>query len=153
MESALSRRRFLKLSVASLATAAVLGNMSVRAVANTVDRAKKGMQKIPTFCSICFWKCGAVATVVDGKLEKIEGNPDDPLCKGRLCPRGTGGIGAHYDDDRLKSPLIRTRERGEEEWKAVTWDEALDYIAEKNAQNQKGAWPGVYGPIQPWHWW
>jgi len=127
----LSRRRFLKLTTASLAAAAALGNMSTRAIAKTVDSAKKGIRKIPTFCSICFWKCGAIATVVDGKLEKIEGNPDDPLCRGRLCPRGTGGIGAHFDNDRLRHPLIRTSERGQEEWKSVTWDEALDYIAEK----------------------
>ncbi len=133
----LSRRRFLKLTAASLATAAALGNLGTRAIANTLGVAKKGIQKIPTFCSICFWKCGAIATVVDGKLEKIEGNPDDPLCHGRLCPRGTGGIGAHFDEDRLKHPMIRTRERGEEEWKAVTWDEALDYIAEKMLKIKK----------------
>jgi thiosulfate reductase/polysulfide reductase chain A len=50
---------------------------------------------------------------------------------GRLCPRGTGGIGAHSDPDRLRAPLLRTHERGEEKWKEVTWEEALDYIAEK----------------------
>jgi len=129
--NALSRRRFLKLTAASVASAAALGNMGTRAIAKSFDTAKKGIQKIPTFCSICFWKCGAIATIEDGKLKKIEGNPEDPLCHGRLCPRGTGGIGAHFDNDRLRHPLIRTKERGEEEWKAVTWDEALDYIAEK----------------------
>ena len=39
------------------------------------------------------------------ELWKIEGNPDDPLSRGRLCPRGTGGIGLHYDPDRLRTPL------------------------------------------------
>jgi thiosulfate reductase/polysulfide reductase chain A len=67
--------------------------------------------------------------VRDGELWKIEGNPADPLCRGRLCPRGTGGIGAHTDPDRLRAPLIRTSQRGEEKWQEVTWDEALDYIA------------------------
>ena len=66
-----------------------------------------------------------------GQLWKIEGNPDDPLSRGRLCPRGTGGIGAHFDDDRLKAPLIRSRQRGEDVWAQVTWDEALSHIAEK----------------------
>ena len=91
----------------------------------------KGIQKIPTFCDICFWKCGAIAYVKDGKLWKIEGNPDDPLSNGRLCPRGTGGVGAHYDESRLKAPLIRKGPRGKEEFVEVTWDEAFDYIAKK----------------------
>ena len=73
----------------------------------------------------------AIAYLRDGELWKIEGNPDDPLSNGRLCPRGTGGIGAHYSTDRIKSPLIRRNERGEEKWVEVTWDEALDYIATK----------------------
>jgi thiosulfate reductase/polysulfide reductase chain A len=74
-------------------------------------------------------------------LWKVEGNPLDPLSNGRLCPRGTGGVGAHYDPDRLKAPLLRKRKRGEEQWVEVTWDEALSYIAEK-MQNIKAS----YGP-------
>lgn len=127
----LSRRRFLKLTAASLAAATALGNLGSRAMASSLNATRQGIRKIATFCDICFWKCGAIATVKDGKLWKIEGNPDDPLSNGRLCPRGTGGIGAHFDPDRLKHPLIRTSDRGEEEWKAVTWEEALDYIAER----------------------
>jgi thiosulfate reductase/polysulfide reductase chain A len=69
--------------------------------------------------------------VRDGKLWKIEGNPDDPLSRGRLCPRGTGGVGAHFDADRLKAPLLRTKRRGEEAWAQVTWDEALGFIADR----------------------
>jgi len=91
----------------------------------------EAVRTVPTFCDVCFWKCGAIAYVKGDRLWKIEGNPDDPLSRGRLCPRGTGGIGAVNDPDRLKTPLIRRGERGREEWSAVTWDEALGYIAEK----------------------
>ncbi|MCF7689410.1 MAG: molybdopterin-dependent oxidoreductase [Cephaloticoccus sp.] len=125
----LSRRRFLKISSASIVAAGAVSGVG-RTVADAAT-AEKGIRQVPTFCDICFWKCGAVASVRDGKLWKIEGNPIDPLCHGRLCPRGTGGIGAHTDPDRLRSPLIRTNERGEEKWKEVTWDEALDYIAQR----------------------
>ncbi len=93
--------------------------------------AEKGTRTVPTYCNVCFWKCGAIATVRDGKIWKIEGNPLDPLSNGRLCPRGTGGIGANYDPDRLRTPLIRVSARGKEQWKEVTWDEAFDYIAER----------------------
>ena len=65
----------------------------------------------------------------------------DPGCRGRLCPRGTAGVGAHYDPDRLQSPLIRVGERGEERWKVATWDEAFDYIVGK----MKGI-AAEYGP-------
>ena len=44
---------------------------------------------------------------------------------------GTGGIGAHYDANRLTAPLVRRQSRGAEEWAEVTWGEALDLIAEK----------------------
>ena len=87
--------------------------------------------EIPTFCDVCFWKCNAIASVKNGKLWKIEGNPEDPLSRGRLCPRGTGGVGAHFDSDRVRSPLLRASVRGEERWTEVTWDEALGHVAEK----------------------
>ncbi len=67
----------------------------------------------------------------DDRLWKIVGNPEDPLSRGRLCPRGTGGIGAQFDPSRLQAPLIRRKSRGEESWAAVTWDEALGYIADR----------------------
>jgi thiosulfate reductase/polysulfide reductase chain A len=45
---------------------------------------------------------------------KIVGNDEDQHCNGRFCPRGTGGVGMFYDEDRLKTPLIRIEERGKE---------------------------------------
>jgi thiosulfate reductase/polysulfide reductase chain A len=135
--SSLSRRRFLKISSATMGLAAAGGAVGRvgRAVAEEGD-STQGIRKIPTFCDICFWKCGAIAYVKQGKLWKIEGNPEDPLSRGRLCPRGTGGVGAHFDPDRLKTPLVRrtNARRGQEEWAAVTWDEALNVVAGKMEQ-------------------
>ncbi len=56
---------------------------------------------------------------------KITGNPADPLSRGRLCPRGTGGIGLLYDPDRLKEPLVRVSKRGGDRFERATWDAAL----------------------------
>jgi thiosulfate reductase/polysulfide reductase chain A len=128
--SNLSRRRFLKISAGTIAAAGALEDAG-RVVAGVGNAAQSGLRTVPTFCNICFWECGAIASVRDGKLWKIEGNPLDPLSRGRLCPRGSGGIGAHSDPDRLRSPLLRVNERGEEKWKEVTWDEALSFVAEK----------------------
>jgi len=130
--NSLSRRKFLKISGATIVTAAALAGSAKTIVSAAESYAKpKGLQVIPSYCDLCFWKCGLLAYVKDGELWKIEGNPKDPLSNGRLCPRGTGGPGAHYDKERLKSPLIRKSERGEEKWVEVTWDEAFDYIADK----------------------
>lgn len=130
----MSRRRFLKISAGTIAAAAAISS-TLKPIVKGADKLNKkiikGIQKIPTYCSMCFWKCSAIASVKDGQLWKIEGNPEDPLSNGRLCPRGTGGVGAHYDPDRLKYPLIRKNMRGEEKWVEVTWDEAFDFIAKK----------------------
>ena len=48
-----------------------------------------------------------------------------------FVPRGTGGVGMYYDEDRLKTPLIRTEERGKQVFREASWDEAFTYIAEK----------------------
>jgi len=92
----------------------------------------KGKSRVvPTFCEMCFWKCGTLAHVENDVVTKLVGNPECPLCNGRLCPRGTGGLGALYDPDRLRYPLMRVSERGEDRWERVTWDVALDKIAAK----------------------
>ncbi|NOX17107.1 MAG: molybdopterin-dependent oxidoreductase [Chlorobi bacterium] len=144
--NSLSRRRFLKISGASIAAASALTSMNsvvkgAQKVSEKTGKSVKGIQKIPTYCSMCFWKCSAIGYVRDGKLWKVEGNPIDPLSAGRLCPRGTGGVGAHYDPDRLKYPLLRKGKRGEEKWVQVTWDEAFEFIAKKmkNIKSQYGA--------------
>ncbi len=142
----LSRRRFLKISGASIIATAALSSAGgvvkgAKKLEEKTGKKIKGIQKIPTYCSMCFWKCSAIAYVKNGELWKIVGNPEDPLSNGRLCPRGTGGVGAHYDPDRLKAPLIRKNERGEEKWVQVTWDEAFEYIASKMNKIKKD-----YGP-------
>ncbi len=91
---------------------------------------KYGVKKIPTYCDICFWKCSAwVQYDRKGSLWKITGNDKDPLCNGRLCPRGTAGLGMLRDEDRLKTPLIRTEKDGKQFYREASWPEALDYVA------------------------
>ena len=89
------------------------------------------VREIASNCEMCFWRCGILAEVRDGKILKIEGNPDHPLTKGRLCARGNAGTYLLNDPERLKQPLLRTGERGEGKFRAITWDEALDLLADK----------------------
>ncbi len=88
------------------------------------------LTRTPTYCEVCFWKCaGWVYKDKEGKIQKIIGNEDDPHSNGRMCPRGTGGVGMYYDKDRLKTPLIREGKPGSQYFREATWEEALDLVA------------------------
>lgn len=130
---AISRRTFIQISGASAGALAV-GGLGPRLLAKPTyrpDPGTDGDHVVPTFCEICFWKCGVLAHVKDGHVTKLEGNPDHPLSRGRLCPRGVGGTGLLYDPDRLKTPLLRRAARGGDTFEPVSWDTALDFIAER----------------------
>jgi thiosulfate reductase/polysulfide reductase chain A len=91
-----------------------------------------GGLRTPTYCEVCFWKCaGWVHHDAKGSISSIVGHESDPHCMGRLCPRGTGGIGMYYDEDRLVSPLIRVTENGRQTYRKASWDEALELAASK----------------------
>jgi len=97
-----------------------------------VKKLKVDLIRTPTYCEVCFWKCaGWVYKTSDGKIWKIVGNDEDQHCNGRFCPRGTGGVGMYYDEDRLKTPMIRVKERGKQVFREASWDEALDLVAGK----------------------
>lgn len=121
------RRKFLQIAAGG-AAAAGAGAASF-ALLPQPPAAPKQVRHVPTFCELCFWKCGVIATVEDGVVTKLDGHPAHPLALGRLCPRGNGGTGLLYDPDRLKKPLIRTGTRGQERFREATWDEALDFVA------------------------
>ena len=80
-------------------------------------------------CNLCFWQCAGTLYQEDGRPWKVVGHPDDPHCEGRLCTRGTGGIGAYTDVDRLRQPLLRVEEGGRQSFKPVSWGEAFEFIA------------------------
>ncbi len=125
-----SRRDFIKVS--AIGTAGIMAiDPITKAIGNTFA-AKKGPVRTPTYCEICFWKCaGWVYKDDEGNLNRIVGHEDDPSCNGRLCPRGSGGLGMYNDEDRLKFPMMRVGERGKQTFKRVSWDEAFTYIADK----------------------
>lgn len=86
---------------------------------------------VKTCCRACIANCGVLAHVKNGQVIKLEGNPEDPMSKGRMCAKGLAGIQALYHPNRNKYPLKRVGERGGNKWKRITWDEALETIAEK----------------------
>lgn len=91
----------------------------------------KDAKKIPGMCQLCSTICGIIGYVKEGRLLKVEGNPNDPNSRGKLCARGHASLNHLYHPERLLFPLKRVGERGEGKWKRISWDEALTEIAEK----------------------
>ncbi len=136
----LNRRDFIKISGGAAAGAMVtppLTNIFQSFVSKKEKHLLEGeATKVSTVCEVCFWNCaGWVYKDRENNIRKVIGNDIDPHCNGRLCPRGTGGLGMYYDNDRLKTPLIRVKSKdGKQSFRKATWDEALDVI-EKGMKN------------------
>jgi len=79
----------------------------------------------------CHSGCGVLLYVKDGRLIKVEGDPDFPFNQGRLCVRCLSLPQVVYSPYRLKYPMIREGERGENKWRRISWKEAYEIIAEK----------------------
>ena len=129
---AFTRREFIRVGAVAggVAAASGLGTNWWNLQAHPLSDPKTdGDHVVPTFCELCFWKCGVLAHVKNGRVTKIVGNPAHPLSKGRLCPRGEAATGLLYDPDRLKTPLLRRAKRGQQVFEAVSWSVALDETA------------------------
>lgn len=125
-----TRRDFIKIS--SLMLGAMLTAPAINNYGRDPLYKRRGIKKLPTYCEVCFWKCAAwVHFDKKGNPYKITGNENDPLCNGRLCPRGSAGLGMYNDPDRLKVPLIRETKDGLQSYREASWPEAIDYIAGK----------------------
>ena len=94
-------------------------------------RVERHYMLVPTTCFNCESACGLLAYVDRETMEvrKYEGNPEHPGSRGRNCAKGPATLNQANDPDRILHPLKRTGNRGANQWKQVTWDEALDDIA------------------------
>ena len=88
-----------------------------------------GDQVRQTTCYMCACRCGINVHLRDNKVRYIEGNPAHPVNRGVLCAKGSAGIMQHYSPARLDKPLLRVGERGENKFREIEWDEALDLAA------------------------
>jgi len=126
----MNRREFIKLS-GLMGAGAVLPPTFLSGCSEHPLPGSGQVSVTPTICDICFWKCAALVYQENSKPWKIVGNKDDLHSKGVLCTRGTGGLATYNDPDRLKRPLIRTNDKGKQGFQEVSWETALDFIADR----------------------
>ncbi len=138
---AITRRKFIQIGAAGaggLAAASGLGTKWWGLDRNPVaDPGTEGEKVVASYCELCFWGCGVLAHVKDGRVTKVTGNPEHPLSRGMLCPRGAGATGQLYDPDRLRKPLVRRAKRGEDVFEEVSWDAALNEVADRLREVEK----------------
>jgi anaerobic selenocysteine-containing dehydrogenase len=86
---------------------------------------------IKSHCRMCHGGCGVLVYVRDGRIGKIAGDPSCPINHGTLCSKGLGSTQLVYHPDRLTYPVRRKGPKGSGRWERISWDEALEAIAEK----------------------
>lgn len=159
-----TRRDFLKVSGVTAATAAAIGTVR-QPVLRTLEEIAPGKTNAGTTEQVfhgvckpnCFASCGVNVHVRDGKIVKI--SPADFPDKrfNRTCLRGLTHVQRTYNPDRIKYPMKRAGERGEDKWERISWEEAITTITDKWKQirTENGDYAnafltgsGNYGSIQ-----
>ncbi len=112
------------------------------------------MKILKSACRACSAGCGINLYVENDRVVKVEGMPEHPVNQGSLCPKGAAVPEILYSPDRLRHPLKRMGARGENKWKEISWDEALDIIAQKLDLIRKEYGPQALAMTvgQQWHW-
>ncbi|SDV50098.1 formate dehydrogenase (quinone-dependent) catalytic subunit [Chitinasiproducens palmae] len=132
----LSRRQFLKVTATSLAgsSLALMGFSPATALAEVRQYKLSRTVETRNTCTYCSVACGILMySLGDGaknakrSIIHIEGDPDHPVNRGTLCPKGASLLDFVHSESRLKFPEYRAP--GSTEWQRISWDDALDRIA------------------------
>jgi formate dehydrogenase major subunit len=132
----LSRRQFLARagmaaggsSLGSLLALGIDPN-TLQAATVPLDWKLKQTRVVPSICPYCAVGCGQLMHIRDGKLINIEGNPDSPISRGNLCPKGAASFQLTVNPDRQTRCLYRRP--GGKEWEPIELERAMDMIAER----------------------
>jgi len=122
----LTRRGFLKASGATVGALSLSqGFPDFKQWAHASTEAP--VTRVPTFCNGCGNRCGIFAFVKNGRLWKIEGNPEANGNLGVVCPKGHGYLHELYNPHRIRGPLKRVGEKFE----PISWEQAYKEISER----------------------
>lgn len=136
MNAPMNRRQFFRITAAGVGGSSVVGLGMSPGAALAEVRAFKLARTTETrgTCPYCSVSCGVIMYTrgdksknVKGRIIHIEGDPDHPVNRGTLCPKGAGLLDMVHSPNRLEHPEVR--EPGAKEWKRISWDDALNRIA------------------------
>lgn len=103
---------------------------------------------VRTTCAMCSAACGLRVQVAGGRALEVEGDPESPVNRGAVCPKGRAAVEYLYHPERLTHPLRRRGPRGAGRWERVSWDEALDAVAEALARARAESGPESVALVQ-----
>jgi len=135
MDVKVSRRQFFKISAGGMAgsSLAMLG-YAPSALADVRSFKLSRTTEHRSTCPYCSVSCGMIMYTIGDKSKNVkpsiihvEGDPDHPVNRGTLCPKGAGVLDMIHSPNRVKFPQVR--EPGSNEWKRISWDEAINRIA------------------------
>jgi thiosulfate reductase / polysulfide reductase chain A len=98
---------------------------------DVADVKKDRRRTVHSLCGMCSARCPIDIQLQGSKVIWIQGNANDAALGTSLCAKGSAGLAVEQDDERPPSPLIRTGPRGSGQWRRASWEEALDYVAER----------------------
>ena len=134
-----SRRDALKIALAGGAGLALEGLIDVPAAKAAAQSLKlSGISEFTTSCNFCSCGCGMIAAVRDGKLIKMEGDPDHIVSRGSLCVKGISMFATHASPRRLTKPLYRAP--GSDHWEEMEWKDAAERVARKIQKVRDETW-------------
>jgi formate dehydrogenase major subunit len=132
----MDRRQFFRVSGAGLAASSLvaLGFSPTAALAETRNFKLARTTETRSTCPYCSVSCGLIMYTLGDKAKNVkstivhvEGDPDHPVNRGTLCPKGAGVMDMIQSKDRVLYPQVR--EPGSNEWKRLSWDDALTRVA------------------------
>ncbi|MGZ4107016.1 MAG: molybdopterin-dependent oxidoreductase, partial [Tumebacillaceae bacterium] len=92
------------------------------------------VEQIRTACPLDCWDCcGMIAHVEDGRLLKVEGDPDHPITQGTLCGKGRKLVDRMYHEERVLEPLKKV----DGQWQPISWEQAFKEIADKMRESRE----------------
>ena len=105
---------------------------------NLAPRTSTADKVVKSVCPYCAVGCAQNVYVKDGKVIQIEGDPDSPISRGRLCPKGSASLQLTTGDAREQHVLYR-RPHGTE-WEQLDLDTAMDMVAERILRTRRETW-------------
>ncbi len=106
--------------------------------ANLTPRTAQADAVVKSICPYCAVGCGQRVFVKEGEVTQIEGDPDSPISRGRLCPKGAAS--RNFIQSPVREYKVKYRRPYSKEWEELPLEEAVDMIAERLIKTRHETW-------------